>query len=115
MTWDPETLELVINTDDEGNIGEYFVTLRNMITTPDDYSLEFFTDNLAETTVEIVVKATSNLPAGCSETAFDSFDPGQILEASVFGAPQTVQIQLPADSVSKIEGNQDGFTYCGER
>ena len=27
MTWDPETLELVINTDDEGNIGEYFVTL----------------------------------------------------------------------------------------
>lgn len=39
------------------------------------------------------------------------------MEATVLGPAirQDIESKLPQDDVSRVQGNKDGFTYCGER
>ena len=57
---------------------------------------------------------TVNVGIDCSSATFDAFTVRD-MTFSVFGTPDTQTLPTIHDSVSKIAGNNDGFTHCGSR
>ena len=110
VTHNEVSRDFSIFTDQLSDTKSYSVQVISTIEVPDDHSRTNFRTTTAQVSFSLNVGAT------CESAEFVEWSlPGQSYTNTVKGEPQVVAIGPVQDTVSKINGNQDGLTYCGKR
>ena len=105
---DPSAQRFSIFTDDPLSSGTYKINVLSSIKVPDDYTRSTYT------TMTSQVEFTYTVVADCTSTKFDKWMlPHAKYTSSVLEDAQIINLGPVYDSVSQINGNQDGLTFCG--
>jgi hypothetical protein len=111
VTFNEETNDFTVFTEDIAHAGIFPLTVRATIEVPVDHTSAEVNSYSTEVQFELEVVAA------CDSTFFVDWNlsnegPTQV---NVLGETGTVALGPVEDSVSRESGNQDGLTFCGER